>query len=79
MPVKVSIQYCTDEEGTIAFISIGKEKELLKLPFYLSKDAEKQLPQLRESFNELPKLLEMIYNSGKNGEDIEFTTENISL
>ena len=47
MPIKVNFQYCDDEDGTIVFVSVGKEKELLKVPFYLSKDAEKQLPQLR--------------------------------
>ena len=79
MPIKVNFQYCDDEDGTIVFVSVGKEKELLKVPFYLSKDAEQQLPQLREGINQLPKLLEMIYNSGKNNEEIQFSTENIVL
>lgn len=79
MSIKVNFQYCDDEDGTIVFVSVGKDKELLKIPFYLSKEAEKQLPQLREGVNQLPKLLEMVYNSGKNNEEVEFSTENIVL
>lgn len=80
MSVKLRTQYCTDNEGTIVFITIEKEnKEYLKLPIYLSKDAEKQLPQLRDGINQLPELLEMIYNSGINSEKIEFIKENIEL
>lgn len=80
MPVTVRTQYCVDKDGTICFLVIEKDgKEYLKLPIYLSNEAEKQLPQLRDGINQLPEFIEMIYNSGKRNEDIEFVKEHISL
>ena len=80
MPLEVRIQYCNDDDGSIVFITVEKEgKELLKTPFYLSKKAEEQLPQLKDGFESLPQLLEMIYNSGKNQEEILFKTESIPI
>lgn len=80
MPIEVRVQYCNDEDSSIVFITIEKDnKELLKVPFFLSKEAEAQLPQLRDGFESLPQLLQMIYNSGKNQEEISFKTENVSL
>ena len=38
-----------------------------------------KLPVLSETYGTLPELFKMVYQSGLNGEDIEFIEENVEL
>lgn len=79
-------QYChssTDEniKETMLFIILEDENknEILRLPLYLAADAVASLPNLEEAFKNIPILLNMIYESGKNNEEVKFITEDITL
>lgn len=77
-------QYCNDnsEEGkeTMLFIILEDQGiEKMRVPLYLSEDAVKALPDLEVSFKEIPKLLQMIYNSGIKNEEIQFINEEVEI
>lgn len=79
-------QYCnskTKEEikETMLFIILEDDdkNEILRLPLYLAADAVSSLPSLKDAFKNIPTLLNMIYESGKNNEEVKFITEDITL
>lgn len=79
----LNIQKCIDESTgeKLYFIIIidDNKKEITRIPFYSSKELDKQLPGLYSGLDDLYKLLEMIYESGKRKEDIKFIETESTL
>lgn len=53
--------------------------EIEKYPIYLSKDVSEKLPALQSTFTDIKNLFELVYNSGKNEENIEFILEDVNI
>jgi len=53
--------------------------EKIKIPFYVSPEDAKAMPILLQSFDDLPKFLEMVYKSGKNGEELKFVEDSVDM
>lgn len=78
--ITVKTQICRNDEDTLMFIILDNNgNELLKEAIYIDNEYTKKMPTLKSIENDLPKLLEMVYNSGKNGEEVRFATEEIAL
>lgn len=78
--MKVRTQTCKNEDDTLVFLVIEEDgKTLLKDAIYIDAESVKKMPSLAAIKIDLPKLLEMVYNSGKKGETVEFINEEIEL
>lgn len=78
----LNIQKCNDHESgeKLYFIIISNNnKEVVRIPFYSSKELDTQLPGLYNGLDDLCSLLKMLYESGKNKEEIEFIETESSL
>ncbi len=69
----------TNEKMTVVFILDDENAEIDRYSFYNEQREISISPELKESIERLPELLQKIYNSGLNNENIEFITDNISV
>lgn len=69
----------TNEKMTVVFILDDENAEIDRYSFYNEQREIIIAPELKESIERLPELLQKIYNSGLNNENIEFITDNISV
>ena len=69
----------TNEKMTVVFILDNENAEIDRYSFYNEQREISIAPELKESIERLPELLQKIYNSGLNNENIEFITDNISV
>lgn len=69
----------TNEKMTVVFILDNDNAEIDRYSFYNEQREISIAPELKESIERLPELLQKIYNSGLNNENIEFITDNISV
>lgn len=69
----------TNEKMTVVFILDDDNAEIDRYSFYNEQREISIAPELKESIERLPELLQKIYNSGLNNENIEFITDNISV
>ncbi len=69
------------EEERMLFIIIVDDdgSEIAKYPIYLTKEASEKLPVLQETFTKIKDIFELVYNSGKKNEKIEFILENAKI
>lgn len=79
--MKVVFKDVQGQEERMLFIIILDDEglEVKKYPIYLTKEAAEKLPVLQETFVDIKNLFEMIYNSGKNNEDIDFILESVNI
>lgn len=77
MNIKVSNFVGNEEQLTTIFILDDNNAEIKRYSFYNTPREMEMEPELRESFNDLPNLLKMIYNSGRKNEQLDFSTETI--
>ena len=79
--MKVIFKDVQGQEERMLFIIILDDDglEVKKYPIYLTKDAAEKLPVLQETFVDIKNLFEMVYNSGKNNEDIDFILESVNI
>lgn len=61
--------FLLDDDGT----------ELNRLTFYNKRNEIELEPEIERSFSELPNFLRLVYNSGRNKDDIKFTKESINV
>ena len=69
----------TKKKMTVVFILDDENAEIDRYSFYNEQREISIAPELKESIERLPELLQKIYNSGLNNENIEFITDNISV
>ena len=69
----------TNDKMTVVFILDDENAEIDRYSFYNEQREISIAPELKESIERLPELLQKIYNSGLNNENIEFITDNISV
>lgn len=69
----------TNEKMTVVFILDDENAEIDRYSFYNEQREISIATELKESIERLPELLQKIYNSGLNNENIEFITDNISV
>lgn len=79
--MKVIFKDVQGQEERMLFIIILDDEglEIKKYPIYLTKDAAEKLPVLQETFVDIKNLFEIVYNSGKNNEDIDFILESVNI
>lgn len=79
--MKVIFKDVQGQEERMLFIIILDDDglEVKKYPIYLTKDAAEKLPVLQETFVDIKNLFEMVYNSGKNGEELDFILERVNI
>lgn len=68
-------------EESMKFIILADDDgvEVKKFPIYINKEMTSKLPILSETYSTLPELFKMVYESGRNDEDIEFIEENVNI
>ena len=69
----------TNEKMTVVFILDDNNAEIDRYSFYNEQREINIAPELEESIERIPELLQKIYNSGLNNENVEFTTDNIAV
>lgn len=79
--MKIVFKNCvSDKEALMLTILIDDDgNEIKKFPMYVNEDVSKKLPALDETYTSLPDIIRMIYNSGRNGESIEFAEETVEI
>ena len=79
--MKVVFKDVQGQEERMLFIIILDDDglEIKKYPIYLTKDAAEKLPVLQETFVDIKNLFEMVYNSGKNNEQLDFILESVNI
>lgn len=69
-----------DEERMLFIIIVDDDGiEVAKYPIYLTKEASEKLPVLQETFTNIKDIFELVYNSGKKKEDLEFILESVNI
>lgn len=53
--------------------------EVKKYPIYLTKEMITKLPVLQDTLINIKDIFEIVYNSGKKDEKIEFVEENVNI
>lgn len=53
--------------------------EVKKYPIYLTKEMAAKLPVLQDTLIDIKDIFEIVYNSGKKDEKIEFVEENVNI
>lgn len=67
------------EKLACVFVLDNNNAELKKMTFYNDdKDVEME-PELAQTIDKLPEFLEYIYNMGRDGVEVDFTTQNIEI
>jgi len=76
----VSIKYLENEESLL-FIHVQDEtgKDLMILPFYHKPSDILKDSRLQDSIDKLPQLLQMIYNSGKENQNVDFEYKEVNV
>lgn len=69
----------TNEKMTVVFILDDNNAEVDRYSFYNEQREISIAPELEESIERIPELLQKIYNSGLNNENVEFITDNIAV
>lgn len=69
----------TNEKMTVVFILDDNNAEIDRYSFYNEQREISIAPELEESIERIPELLQKIYNSGLNNENVEFITDNIAV
>ena len=79
--MKVVFKDVQGQEERMLFIIILDDDglEVKKYPIYLTKDSAEKLPVLQETFVDIKNLFEMVYNSGKNNEQLDFILESVNI
>lgn len=79
--MKVVFKNAEGEKESMLFIILVDDEgtEITKYPIYINEEMTKKLPVLMDTYSSLPNIIEMIYNSGLNGEKIDFLEENVKL
>lgn len=79
--MKMMFKEVNGDDESMRFIILADDYgvEIKKFPIYINKEMTAKLPVLSETYATLPELFKMVYQSGLNGEDIEFIEENVEL
>lgn len=79
--MKVVFKDVKGEDERMLFIIIIDDNglEIEKYPIYLTKDMIKKLPVLEDTLINIKKIIELVYNSGKNNEKIDFVEEDVNI
>ena len=79
--MKMMFKEVSSKDEAMRFIILADDDgvEIKKFPIYINKEMTAKLPVLSETYSTLPELFKMVYQSGVNGEDIEFIEENVEL
>lgn len=79
--MKMMFKEVSSKDEAMRFIILADDDgvEIKKFPIYINKEMTAKLPVLSETYVTLPELFKMVYQSGVNGEDIEFIEENVEL
>lgn len=79
--MKMMFKEVNGNDEAMRFIILADDDgvEIKKFPIYINKEMAAKLPVLSETYVTLPELFKMVYQSGLNGEDIEFIEENVEL
>lgn len=80
MKVKTTNFLSSDNEKmTVVFILDDNDAEVDRYSFYNKPQESNMSSELSLSLERLPELLQKVYNSGVNQENIEFITDNITV
>lgn len=79
--MKVVFNEITGETEKMLLIILTDDSgaEIEKYPIYVNKEMSKRLPVLGETLLKIKDIMSMIYNSGKNNENIEFETHKTQM
>ena len=79
--MKMMFKEVNGNDEAMRFIILADDDgvEIKKFTIYINKEMTTKLPVLSETYGTLPELFKMVYQSGVNGEDIEFIEENVEL
>lgn len=79
--MKIVFKNCIgDKEALMLMILIDDDgNEIKKFPMHINEDVSRKLPALDETYASLPDIIKMVYNSGRNGESIEFIEETVEV
>ena len=79
--MKMMFKEVNGNDEAMRFIILADDDgvEVKKFPIYINKEMAAKLPVLSETYGTLPELFKMVYQSGLNGENIEFIEENVEL
>ena len=79
--MKMMFKEVNGNDEAMRFIILADDDgvEVIKFPIYINKEMAAKLPVLSETYGTLPELFKMVYQSGLNGEDIEFIEENVEI
>ena len=79
--MKMMFKEVNGNEESMRFIILADDDgvEIKKFPIYINKEMTSKLPVLSETYATLPELFKMVYQSGIEGEDIEFIEENVNM
>ena len=79
--MKMLFKEVNGDEESMRFIILADDDgvEIKKFPIYINKEMTTKLPVLAETYNTLPELFKMVYQSGINNEDIEFIEEGVNI
>lgn len=69
----------TDESMRFIILVDDDNIEIKKFPIYINKEMTEKLPALLETYNDMPDIFRMIYESGLKQEKIEFIEEKLNL
>lgn len=69
----------TDESMRFIILVDDDNVEIKKFPIYINKEMTEKLPALLETYNDMPDIFRMVYESGLKQENIEFVEETLNL
>ena len=79
--MKMLFKEVNGQDEAMNFIILADDDgvEIKKFPIYINKEMATKLPVLSETYSTLPELFKMVYESGLNGEKIDFISEKVEL
>ena len=79
--MKMMFKEVNGKDEAMRFIILADDDgvEIKKFPIYINKEMTTKLPVLSETYGTLPEMFKMVYQSGLNGEDIEFIEDNVEI